>query len=74
MHRIFDCFPVDGDRSVSSALPPGLLVLEDFVSPEEELQLLHAVDWTPCTDDVTGERYLGCFSILKLMLHRLFAP
>ncbi|XP_067252441.1 alkylated DNA repair protein alkB homolog 8 isoform X2 [Chanodichthys erythropterus] len=45
---------VDGDRSVSCALPPGLSVLEDFVSPEEELQLLQAVDWTPHTDDVTG--------------------
>ncbi|XP_077070995.1 tRNA (carboxymethyluridine(34)-5-O)-methyltransferase ALKBH8 isoform X2 [Siphateles boraxobius] len=45
---------VDGDRSVSCALPLGLLVLEDFVSPEEEQQLLHAVDWTPHTDDVTS--------------------
>lgn len=49
---------MDSDRSVSSALPPGLSVLEDFVSPEEELQLLQAVDWMPHTDDVTGKRYL----------------
>lgn len=58
MYLIFDCLSVDGDRSVSCALPPGLSVLEDFVSLEEELQLLQAVDWTPLTDDVTGERYL----------------
>ncbi|XP_056122184.1 alkylated DNA repair protein alkB homolog 8 [Rhinichthys klamathensis goyatoka] len=49
---------VDGERSVSCALPPGLLVLEDFVSPEEELQLLHAVNWTPYTDDVTVQKAL----------------
>ncbi len=53
---------MDSDRSVSCALPPGLSVLEDFVSPEEELQLLQAVDWTPHTDDVTGKRY-RCISI-----------
>ncbi|KAK7158131.1 hypothetical protein R3I93_009358 [Phoxinus phoxinus] len=49
---------VDSDRSVPCALPPGLLVLEDFVSPEEEVQLLHAVDWTPHTDDVTVQKAL----------------
>lgn len=49
---------MDSDRSVSCALPPGLSVVEDFVSPEEELQLLQAVDWTPHTDDVTGKRDL----------------
>lgn len=49
---------MDSDRSASCALPPGLSVLEDFVSPEEELQLLQTVDWMPDTDDVTGKRYL----------------
>ncbi|RXN32301.1 alkylated DNA repair alkB -like protein [Labeo rohita] len=49
---------VDSDRSASCALPPGLSVLEDFVSPEEELQLLQTVDWTPDTDDVTVQKAL----------------
>ncbi|XP_016147888.1 alkylated DNA repair protein alkB homolog 8 isoform X4 [Sinocyclocheilus grahami] len=49
---------VDSDRSVSCALPPGLSVLEGFVSPEEELQLLQAVDWTPHTADVTVQKAL----------------
>lgn len=45
---------MDSERTVSCALPPGLSVLEDFVSVEEELQLLKAVDWTLDTDDITG--------------------
>lgn len=45
---------MDSDGSVSCALPPGLSVLEDFVSVEEELQLLKAVDWASDTDDITG--------------------
>ncbi|XP_009290865.1 tRNA (carboxymethyluridine(34)-5-O)-methyltransferase ALKBH8 isoform X1 [Danio rerio] len=49
---------VDCDRSVSCALPPGLSVLEDFVSLEEELQILKAVDWTPHADDVTAQKAL----------------
>ncbi|XP_050986435.1 alkylated DNA repair protein alkB homolog 8 isoform X2 [Labeo rohita] len=49
---------VDSDRSASCALPPGLSVLEDFVSPEEELQLLQTVDWMPDTDDVTVQKAL----------------
>nr|XP_055067779.1 alkylated DNA repair protein alkB homolog 8 [Misgurnus anguillicaudatus] len=42
---------VDCNGAVSSVLPPGLSVLEEFVSPEEELQLLKAVDWTSNDDD-----------------------
>ncbi|KAL4646957.1 hypothetical protein GN956_G7704 [Arapaima gigas] len=33
---------------ISAEMPPGLKVLENFVTPEEEAQLLEAVDWTSC--------------------------
>ncbi|KAL2095884.1 hypothetical protein ACEWY4_008032 [Coilia grayii] len=33
------------EQQESAALPPGLLVLEDYVSQEEEARLLQAVDW-----------------------------
>ncbi|KAA0702803.1 Alkylated DNA repair protein alkB -like protein 8 [Triplophysa tibetana] len=49
---------VDSERTVSCALPPGLSVLEDFVSIEEELQLLKAVDWRLDTDDITVHKAL----------------
>ena len=37
------------------SLPEGLVLVEDFVSPEEEALLLAAVDWSSTHDDVTGE-------------------
>lgn len=40
-------------------LPEGLVLVEDFVSPEEEVRLLAAVDWSHANDDVTGERLPG---------------
>ncbi|XP_047664878.1 alkylated DNA repair protein alkB homolog 8 isoform X2 [Tachysurus fulvidraco] len=49
--------PVDGGvRSECEcvSLPPGLCVLENFVSSEEESLLLQAVDWT-LHDDVTSQ-------------------
>ncbi|XP_016381943.1 alkylated DNA repair protein alkB homolog 8-like isoform X2 [Sinocyclocheilus rhinocerous] len=49
------------DQSVTlyfSYVEKGVSLLEDFVSPEEELQLLQAVDWTPHTDDVTVQKAL----------------
>ncbi|KAM4702091.1 tRNA (carboxymethyluridine(34)-5-O)-methyltransferase ALKBH8 [Discoglossus pictus] len=33
------------------ALPPGLVIVEDFVSPEEEAVMLEGIDWT--TDDTS---------------------
>ncbi|XP_062842129.1 alkylated DNA repair protein alkB homolog 8 [Trichomycterus rosablanca] len=48
---------VDGGVSVCSSLPPGLSVLEDFVSPELEARLLQAVDWTSHSD-VTVQKEL----------------
>lgn len=50
--------PVDRGECESVSLPPGLCVLEDFVSPEEESRLLQAVDWTSHNDDVTAQREL----------------
>ncbi|XP_052003424.1 alkylated DNA repair protein alkB homolog 8-like isoform X1 [Xyrauchen texanus] len=49
---------VDSDKTVSCALPPGLSVFDDFVSPEEETQLLQTVDWTSHTDDVMVQKAL----------------
>ncbi|XP_016381944.1 alkylated DNA repair protein alkB homolog 8-like isoform X3 [Sinocyclocheilus rhinocerous] len=46
------------DQSVTLYFSYVEKVLEDFVSPEEELQLLQAVDWTPHTDDVTVQKAL----------------
>lgn len=37
-------------------LPPGLVLVEEFVSPEEEALLLDAIDWTSHDEDVTGEQ------------------
>ncbi|XP_061537513.1 alkylated DNA repair protein alkB homolog 8 isoform X2 [Phycodurus eques] len=34
--------------------PAGLVLVEDFVSPEEEALLLAAIDWSSTNDDVTG--------------------
>lgn len=36
------------------SLPEGLILVEDFVSPEEEVLLLEAIDWSS-TNDVIGE-------------------
>uniref|UniRef100_A0AAY4CR19 Methyltransferase type 11 domain-containing protein n=1 Tax=Denticeps clupeoides TaxID=299321 RepID=A0AAY4CR19_9TELE len=49
---------VGSELRVSPELPSGLLVLENFVSPEEAAQLLGAVDWTFQADDVTAQRFL----------------
>ncbi|XP_076869371.1 tRNA (carboxymethyluridine(34)-5-O)-methyltransferase ALKBH8 isoform X2 [Brachyhypopomus gauderio] len=49
---------VGGQASGLCALPPGLSVWEEFVSPEEELQLLQAVDWASHTDDVRVQKKL----------------
>ncbi|KAF7662152.1 hypothetical protein LDENG_00243880 [Lucifuga dentata] len=40
------------------SLPEGLVVVEDFVSPEEEVLLLAAIDWSSSLDDVTAQKSL----------------
>ncbi|KAM9431905.1 tRNA (carboxymethyluridine(34)-5-O)-methyltransferase alkbh8 isoform 2-T2 [Clarias gariepinus] len=50
--------PVDRAVCECVSLPPGLCVLEDFVSPEEESRLLEAVNWTSHDDDVTARQEL----------------
>ena len=48
------CGPAVGcEQRESADLPPGLVVLEDYVSQEEEASLLQAVDWAE-HDNVTG--------------------
>jgi len=46
---------VNHKEETSAPLPEGLLLVEDFVSPKEEAQLLAALRWSATTDDVTGE-------------------
>lgn len=43
------------EEKVSVPLPEGLVLVEDFVSPEEEALLLAAIDWSSASHDVTGE-------------------
>lgn len=43
------------EEEASVPLPEGLVLVEDFVSPEEEAQLLAAIDWSSANDDITGE-------------------
>ncbi|XP_061637750.1 alkylated DNA repair protein alkB homolog 8 isoform X3 [Phyllopteryx taeniolatus] len=38
--------------------PAGLVLVEDFVSPEEEALLLAAIDWSSTNDDVTAQKAL----------------
>ncbi|XP_031716374.1 alkylated DNA repair protein alkB homolog 8 [Anarrhichthys ocellatus] len=45
-------------EEVSVPLPDGLVLVEDFVSPEEEALLLAAVDWSSTNDDVTAQKAL----------------
>lgn len=49
------------EEEASVPLPEGLVLVEDFVSPEEEALLLAAVDWSSANDDVAGEIY--CFYV-----------
>lgn len=43
------------EEEPSVPLPEGLVLVEDFVSPEEEALLLAAIDWSSANDDITGE-------------------
>ncbi|XP_066537011.1 alkylated DNA repair protein alkB homolog 8 isoform X2 [Hoplias malabaricus] len=49
---------VESEECVVSALPPGLCVVEEFVSPEEEAELLKAVDWCSLPEELTVQREL----------------
>ncbi|KAM6946007.1 tRNA (carboxymethyluridine(34)-5-O)-methyltransferase alkbh8 [Aplochiton taeniatus] len=49
---------VSSETDVSVPLPPGLLLLEDFVTTEEEARLLNAVDWSSTNDDDTVQKAL----------------
>ncbi|XP_067102403.1 alkylated DNA repair protein alkB homolog 8 isoform X1 [Osmerus mordax] len=49
---------VVSEREACVSLPPGLLVAEDYVTPEEEAVLLDAIDWSSHDDDVTAQKAL----------------
>uniref|UniRef100_A0A8C5D731 Fe2OG dioxygenase domain-containing protein n=1 Tax=Gouania willdenowi TaxID=441366 RepID=A0A8C5D731_GOUWI len=44
--------------SVFAPLPDGLLLVEDFVSAEEEVQLMAAIDWSSSNDEVIAQKAL----------------
>ncbi|XP_059186442.1 alkylated DNA repair protein alkB homolog 8 [Centropristis striata] len=45
-------------EEASVPLPEGLVLVEDFVSLEEEALLLAAIDWSSTNDDVTAQKAL----------------
>ncbi|XP_058489186.1 alkylated DNA repair protein alkB homolog 8 isoform X1 [Solea solea] len=46
------------EEQKSASLPQGLVLVEDFVSPEEEALLLTAVDWSSTDGDVSAQKAL----------------
>ena len=63
-------FIVTCEEQKSVHLPEGLVLVQDFVSPEEEVLLLAAIDWSSTNDDITGEvlcieLYLVCIQFLS---------
>ncbi|XP_028275349.1 alkylated DNA repair protein alkB homolog 8 isoform X2 [Parambassis ranga] len=42
------------EEGASVTLPEGLVLVQDFVSPEEEALILSSVDWSSTVDSVTG--------------------
>lgn len=48
-------YAVTCEEEAPVPLPEGLVLVEDFVSPEEETLLLAAIDWSSSNDDITGE-------------------
>ncbi|XP_029302280.1 alkylated DNA repair protein alkB homolog 8 [Cottoperca gobio] len=46
------------EEEASVPLPEGLVLVEDFVSPEEEALLLAAIDWSSTINDVTAQKAL----------------
>ncbi|XP_029629565.1 alkylated DNA repair protein alkB homolog 8 isoform X1 [Salmo trutta] len=49
---------VDSEMWGCVDLPPGLVLVEEFVSPEEEALLLDAIDWTSHDENVTVQKVL----------------
>ncbi|XP_068612791.1 alkylated DNA repair protein alkB homolog 8 [Brachionichthys hirsutus] len=49
---------VPSAEEASIPFPDGLVLVEEFVSPEEEALLLAAIDWSPADDDVTAQKAL----------------
>uniref|UniRef100_A0A8C5FZF1 tRNA (carboxymethyluridine(34)-5-O)-methyltransferase n=1 Tax=Gouania willdenowi TaxID=441366 RepID=A0A8C5FZF1_GOUWI len=49
---------IDSGESVFAPLPDGLLLVEDFVSAEEEVQLMAAIDWSSSNDEVIAQKAL----------------
>ncbi|KAF6720889.1 Alkylated DNA repair alkB-like protein 8 [Oryzias melastigma] len=45
-------------EAASVPLPEGLVLVENFVSPEEEAQLLDAIDWSATHDNDTAQKSL----------------
>ncbi|XP_034556271.1 LOW QUALITY PROTEIN: alkylated DNA repair protein alkB homolog 8 [Notolabrus celidotus] len=46
------------EEEAFASLPEGLTLVEDFVSSEEEVLLLSAIDWSSTNDDVTAKKAL----------------
>ncbi|KAK5868536.1 hypothetical protein PBY51_009541 [Eleginops maclovinus] len=46
------------EEEASVSLPEGLVLVQDFVSSEEEALLLAAIDWSPTNTDVTAQKAL----------------
>lgn len=55
-------YAVPAGLSPSSGLPPGLVILEDFVTEEEEKLFLTAVDWESASG---GESHITSFLFNK---------
>ncbi|KAJ8280443.1 hypothetical protein GJAV_G00054620 [Gymnothorax javanicus] len=49
---------VGSESGLCTELPSGLTVREDFVSPEEEAELLMSIDWASLSDPDTAEKAL----------------
>ncbi|XP_070685529.1 tRNA (carboxymethyluridine(34)-5-O)-methyltransferase alkbh8 [Pempheris klunzingeri] len=49
---------VNCEEEACVSLPEGLVLVEDFVSPEEEALLLAAIDWSSDNEDVTAQKAL----------------
>uniref|UniRef100_A0A3P8Y5G1 Fe2OG dioxygenase domain-containing protein n=1 Tax=Esox lucius TaxID=8010 RepID=A0A3P8Y5G1_ESOLU len=49
---------VDSESGVCAVLPPGLVLVEEFVSLEEEALLLDAIDWKSHDEEVTVQKAL----------------
>ncbi|CAG6004501.1 unnamed protein product [Menidia menidia] len=49
---------VNSKEETSIPLPEGLVLVQDYVSPQEEAQLLAAVQWSATNEDVTAQKAL----------------